>query len=290
MSMVLIVLIVDFGSLHHPLLWRTPAGSTSYYFDPYPPDEILPTPLPNEWSCWGCCCLFPLAGGIIGYNVLKEKPTKLKKKRLNFGINYGLGSAITLKNYQAVSGEIVIPMKVLYWVNLLDLSIGYNFCPSWELEAGLSYMWGRETDRSSIFRTSQGAVIGGDWNISAFVPTLSTKIRRKSKFLSIGLELYFAKGINHSFIRKGSYPSEFEAIVVTTKGIGPGIFICTGVGSKISSKFQLYLSAAGRIGVVRNPQYRCDKSISIEKEEDYYHSFTGIYLNVGIRYLVPMGG
>jgi len=291
MSLVLVLLVTDFGNLHRPLLWRPPAGSTNYYFDPYPPDEILPTPLPNEWSCWGCCCLFPLAGGIIGYNVLKEKPTRLKKKRLNFGINYSLGSAVDGIGY---ARRELFPENVenmFYWVNRIGMTVSYSPAPSWELEIGLGYLWGRVIERESVFSPVENGqhphfTNHSTWEISCYNPAVMLRFMRgNNKFLMVGVEFYLVKALNYE---EKAYT--FEKVTITTQGVNPGGFFGVGVTPDLMSFLKLDLSILARLGCVRNPSYEGTEKVI--RREDFSLSFSGLYLQIGVKsYLpIPKGG
>ena len=292
MSMVLIVLIVDFGSLHQPLLWRPPAGSTNYYFDPYPPDEILPTPLPNEWSCWGCC-LFSGVGGYLGYKFFKEREKNVKPegKQISIGINYSLGAAITGHDYWRSTGEMIDYRKLLYWVNKLDIAIGYAIRSPWELESGFGYMWGREKKRIADFDVIVNGQVGylsdGDWDISAFTLMCLIKFMKKNIFLKFGFEWYFAKGINYSYML---YQGENKEVVIKTNGMAPGCILGVGYTSDLLSFLKLELSISGRYGLIKNPNY--ESTEELVRSGKNYLSFVGLYLRLGINYnfLIQKGG
>jgi len=280
------VLIADFGGLNRPLLWRPPAESINYYFDPYPPDEILPTPLPNEWSCWGCCCLFPAVGGVIGYKVPKEKSAEAKQKGFNFGLNYSLGSAWTGTCYSGPE-MFYVPNKMLYWVNRLDIEIGYALESTWALSTGFGYVWGRERDRVSAFdyQGQHGSLTSAAWEISAFVPILTINFLRKNKkFLKVGIEFYLAKA---NIYERKAYTT--ETVTIFAKGFCPGGFIGVGSNLTITPFLELEYSIIGRLAFISNPCY-WSKEKGIVRTRSFLLNFSGFYLKLGLDYYFWKGG
>lgn len=270
--------------------WNMYAETMSYNSNPYPPDKILPTFRNNDLACGGCCCLFPTAG-VMGYRFLKEKTDTIEERRLSFGINYSLGSALTGHDYWRGAGEMIDYRKLLYWVNKLDIAIGYTIRPPWELESGFGYMWGREKKRIAVFHVivngQEEYLSDGDWDISAFTLMCLIKFMKKNIFLKSGFEWYFAKGINYSYML---YQGENKEVVIKTNGMAPGCILGVGYTSDLLSFLKLELSISGRYGLIKNPNY--ESTEELVRSGKNYLSFVGLYLRLGIKYnfLIKKGG
>lgn len=284
----LIIIGIGFGSFDRPLLWRPAAESTHCYFDPYPPDEILPLTLTNNrQACWGSCCLFPLAGEYMLYKVLKDKKSQKKEKYWTFGLNYSLGSALRVNGGGVGMGEIAA-VEMFYWTNRLELHLGHNFGSFWELEGGYSYMWGRETEYLVDIYLSDGSSIflGPFWDISTFTLSLSLRfLKNGNKFCGTGIEWYFTKGVTTAN-RKIS-KSQYEEFEFVTTGMAPGLFGEVGFRPALTKQLKFNISVAGRFAWIWNLNYPMKENVV--RGEAIWYDFTGLYLKIGISYIFPKG-
>ena len=284
--MLVILLIGEWGQgvpFRQPL-WQKPSDERGKFY------QLLS----EEEKVGLGCCLIPTAGCIMGYYSLKKDTSKVtKERRVSIGINYSLGLAIG-HDYWRSSGEMINPRKVLYWVNRLGMTIGYTIKPHLELEAGFGYMWGREKNRITPFdyikNGHRGDLTDGDWNISAFTPMFLVKFAKKNKFLKLGFEWYFAKGINYSYKIIEPYPYQYEEIVINTNGTAPGGILGMGYTPDLLSFLKLEFSIVGRYGLVRNPNYWSTEEVI--RSENNSLCFVGLYLQLGVKYnlLTQKGG
>lgn len=131
-------------------------------------------------------------------------------------------------------------------------------------------------------------ILAPTWNISAFSPSLSAKfLKEKDKFLRAGVEWYFTKGVTsaHRWISQ----SQYKEIEFITTGMAPGCFVGAGISPSLTSCLRLDVSITGRFGWVWNSSYTMKKDV-VKASSAIWHQFTGLYLNLGIKYRLNVGG
>ncbi|MEO0166377.1 MAG: hypothetical protein ABIL39_09600, partial [candidate division WOR-3 bacterium] len=124
-------------------------------------ENWIPPSLPSESECIGMgCCLFPIAGYLIGKEAFKKEAPQESlqptiKPKFSIGINYSPGIALTggaLVGPQIEGFGIPPPENVLalfYLNNSIEIAAQYHFDSHWALGIGGGYMWTHLKERSS---------------------------------------------------------------------------------------------------------------------------------------------
>jgi len=254
----------------------------------------IPPTLPSEPSCVEVgCCLLPISGCLIGYGVIKKEsqPESLKfqeslafKRKLGVGFEYSLGLAATGIGYPKGGMELFDPRKLHYWVNHINIRNTCAFPNFWEFAIGIGYLWGEMSGRGPVFKPIDGYFCGNaDWEMSSISPAILVKKnwgKKYEKFVEFGLEYHFVRGINYE---KRAYT--FTPVTITTWGQSVGGILGFGVEKRLSNRVGWYLTFLTRVGWITNPQYTATEQVV--RDATFCLNFTGIYLKMGLDYLIP---
>ncbi len=109
---------------------------------------------------YGCCCLMPTAGCLIGMamrrdtvkeRIAKERWEKIKDlpwyRKLSFGIGYSGGVCYTGEDLMKYTDWDPLawanPTYWTYWLNSIEVSVTYPMSWKWGIEVGMGYGWAR---------------------------------------------------------------------------------------------------------------------------------------------------
>jgi hypothetical protein len=179
--------------------------------------------------------------------------------------------------------------QYFYLANLVSGSIILR--PRSSVETGLTftYLWYSNKRRSVLFRIQEDAAIklwGTKWSISAYIPGILWRFRKKNMFLKSGLEWYFAKGVALAEMWKyieGEHIFIGNTVIVS-KGTTLGGLIGVGVTHCISSNLEFEFSCLGRIAFVKSFTLHYSREFTIT-DYDFHFNFSGFYLQAGVNFI-----
>ncbi len=262
-------------------------------------ENWIPPSLPSESECIGMgCCLFPIAGYLIGKEAFKKEapPESLRQSpqpKFSIGISYSPGIAYAGMLGRSLETGEMDPFHDLYFNNTLEIDCKYYLNSYWGLSLCGGYMWTHLKERSSPLSCypsppSWGLPKQEDWVIWTIYGTAKFQKLKSDRngltCLGGGIEYYFSDGVVNVIFTKAGLQ-----MVGENWGRGFGGFLEVGKEKKLVHNFSWFFLFTVRFGTAFCYQQETSQPEFFWNGPVDFH-FSGVYLKVGVNYNIRGGG
>ncbi len=245
---------------------------------------------------YGCCCLMPTAGCLIGMamkrdtikeRIAKERWEKTKDlpwyRKLSFGIGYSGGVCWTGEDLERENPPPLDPTAKLYWLNSIGGFISYRINKDWEV--GIEYLcFSKELgELASNISTRPYTFIHEESNYTFLGDglVLLLKNKRIAPRLWLFLGYVWTQGIFEEYVDMWG-PHNVDT-VFTIKNKGKGIILGLELEEHIPFIFSYFeLIPAIGVEIGQSWEFWNDAKYPIKWLDPLDIIFTGLYLNFRI--------